>query len=93
MKNYKINKSIIASCQNQIAHFVEGSSIAAKAGLSFILLEMAKLMWNALLPMLDASYNRSKIIDPMIKLHGFLKESKENSDPDFLVLYYHGLFT
>lgn len=50
-------------------------------------------MWNALLPMLDASYNRKKLIEPMSKVHELLMSAKENSDPDFLVLFYHGLFT
>lgn len=54
---------------------------------------MSKLMWNALLPLLDAAHNRKKLIDPMSKVHELLMGSKENNDPDFLVLFYHGLFT
>ena len=55
--------------------------------------EMSKLMWNALLPLLDAAHNRKKLIEPMTKVHELLKDAKENNDPEFLVLFYHGLFT
>ena len=50
-------------------------------------------MWNALLPLLDAAHNRKKLIEPMTKVHELLKDAKENNDPEFLVLFYHGLFT
>jgi hypothetical protein len=50
-------------------------------------------MWNAVLPMLDAAHNRKKLIEPMSKVHELLTKTKENTDPDFLVLFYHGLFT
>ena len=55
--------------------------------------EMSKLLWNALLPLLDAAHNRKKLIEPMSKIHELLKDAKENNDPEFLVLFYHGLFT
>jgi len=86
-------ESVIACCENQIKHFVKGSELATKANLPHILIEMSKLMWNALIPMLDAAHNRKKLIEPMSKVHDFLAKSKENNDPDFLVLFYHGLFT
>ena len=50
-------------------------------------------MWNALLPLLDAPYNRKKLIKPMVAIHKHLKECHENNDPDFLVLVYSALFT
>lgn len=72
---------------------MKGCELASKANLSFVLAEMSKLMWNAVLPMLDAAHNRKKLIDPMTKVHELLTKAKENTDPDFLVLFYHGLFT
>jgi len=44
---------------------VESASIAAKAGLGFLVLETTKLLWNALLPLLDAPYNRKLLIKPL----------------------------
>lgn len=85
--------SVIRCCENQISHFVKGCELASKSNLSFVLLEMSKLLWNALIPMLDSSFNRKKLIDPMTKVHDLLVKTKESSDPDFLVLFYHGLFT
>lgn len=76
-----------------VSHFVNGCDIAAKAGLSFVLIEMCKLMWNAMLPLLDSKYNRNRLIDPISRVHQNLVEMKENSDPDFLVLLYSALFT
>lgn len=60
--------------------------------MAFLLIEMCKLMWNALLPLLDSAYNRNKLITPMSKVHSYLVNMKENSDPDFLVLLYSALF-
>ena len=76
-----------------VGHFVSGCDIASKASLSFVLIEMCKLMWNAMLPLLDSKYNRNRLIDPIAKVHSNLVEMKENSDPDFLVLLYSALFT
>lgn len=76
-----------------VSHFVNGCDIAAKAGLSFVLIEMSKLMWNALLPLLDSKYNRNRLIDPISKVHQNLVDMKESSDPDFLVLLYSALFS
>ena len=76
-----------------MSHFVESASIGAKAGLGFLVLETAKLMWNAMLGLLDANYNRKRLIKPMVNLHSHLKATHESSDPDFLVLLYSALFT
>lgn len=76
-----------------VAHFVSGCDIATKSGLSYVLIEMCKLMWNTLLPLLDSKHNRNKLIDPMTKVHQNLMELKESSDPDYLVLYYSALFS
>lgn len=86
-------ESVIRCSENQIIHFVKGCELASKANLPFVLGEMSKLMWNALIPMLDAAHNRKKLIEPMSKVHELLLAAKENNDPDFLVLFYHGLFT
>jgi len=86
-------ESVIRCSENQINHFVKGCELASKANLSFVILELGKLMWNALIPMLDSAYNRKKLIEPMTKVHELLVKAKENNDPDFLVLFYHGMFT
>ena len=52
-----------------ISHFVESCNIAAKAGISYILLETCKCMWNALLGILDAQNNRKLLIKPLCKVH------------------------
>jgi hypothetical protein len=36
-----------------VARFVEACSLGAKTGISFLVLEAGKLMWNALIPLLD----------------------------------------
>jgi hypothetical protein len=74
------------------AHFVESCHIASVAGISYLVLESAKQMWNALLGLLDAPHNRKLVIKPMAEVHGYLKAVQENSDPDFLALYYSALF-
>lgn len=49
-------------------------------------------MWNALLSLLDAPNNRKLLIKPMSKVHEYLSSVQENTDPDFLVLFYSALF-
>jgi hypothetical protein len=46
------------------AHFVESCHIASVAGISYLVLESAKQMWNALLGLLDAPHNRKLVIKP-----------------------------
>jgi hypothetical protein len=36
-----------------VAHFVESCALGAKSQISFLVLESAKLMWNALILLLD----------------------------------------
>ena len=48
-------------------------------------------MWNSLLPLLSTKYNRRKLIEPMSTAVTFLRNLRENSDPDFLTLYYAAL--
>lgn len=61
--------------------------------MGFLTLESTKSMWNALLPLLDAPNNRKLLIRPLSQIHGYLKQVRENNDPDFLVLLYSALFT
>ena len=75
-----------------VGHFVESCNIASKAGIGFLLLESARCMWNALLGLLDAPNNRKLLIKPLSQVHQYLKDIKENSDPDFLALLYSALF-
>jgi hypothetical protein len=49
-------------------------------------------MWNALLGVLDAPNNRKMLITPLSKVHSYLRDVKEDSDPDFLALFYSALF-
>mmetsp|Transcript_23217 Transcript_23217/g.22758 ORF Transcript_23217/g.22758 Transcript_23217/m.22758 type:complete len:223 (+) Transcript_23217:2669-3337(+) len=76
-----------------VAHFVDSCLIASKASIGYLVLESAKLMWNSLLPLLDAPNNRKLLIEPLHKVHSYLKSVHENTDPDFLVLLYSALFT
>ena len=41
---------------------------------------------------LDAAYNRKLLIEPMCRVHSYLLQVQEASDPDFLTLYYTALF-
>lgn len=56
------------------------------------MLESAKSMWNAIIGILDAPNNRKLLIRPMALVHNYLKAVSENSDPDFLSLFYSALF-
>ena len=76
-----------------VSHFVESCNISAKAGIGYLVLESAKLMWNALLPLLDSPNNRKLLVKPLTSVHGHLKTAHENNDADFLVLLYSALFT
>ena len=49
-------------------------------------------MWNAVLGVLDAPYNRKLLIKPLCAVHGYLRDAQETSDPDFLALLYSALF-
>jgi len=49
-------------------------------------------MWNAIVGLLDAPNNRKLLIKPMALVHAYLKAVLENSDPDFLSLFYSALF-
>ena len=75
-----------------VAHFVEACQIGAKTNISFLVLEAGKLMWNALIPLLDQPNNRKLLIMPMTSVHSNLKQVNESGDPDFLVLFYSALF-
>ena len=75
-----------------VSHYVEACAIGAKAGISFLVLEAAKLMWNSLILLLDQPNNRKMLIKPMSSVHSNLKTVHESSDPDFLVLLYSALF-
>jgi hypothetical protein len=41
-----------------VSHFVESCNIGAKAKIGYLVLESAKLLWNAIIPLLDAPNNR-----------------------------------
>jgi hypothetical protein len=45
-----------------------------------------------LIGILDAPNNRKMLIKPLCKVHQYLKDIKEDSDPDFLSLFYSALF-
>jgi hypothetical protein len=60
--------------------------------MGFLLIENCKSMWNALIGILDSPNNRILLIKPLSQVHSYLKEVKENSDPDFLQLFYAALF-
>lgn len=75
-----------------VSRFVEACSLGARANISFLVLEGGKLMWNALIPLLESPHNRKLLIKPMSMVHDFLKQVHESSDPDFLVLFYSALF-
>ena len=75
-----------------VAHFVEACALGAKSSISFLVLEAAKLMWNALIPLLDQPHNRKMLIGPLSSIHSNLKQVHESGDPDFLVLLYSALF-
>jgi hypothetical protein len=45
-----------------------------------------------MLGVLDAPNNRRLLVDPMCKVHSYLLAVQENSDPDFLNLYYTAMF-
>ena len=75
-----------------VSHFVESCNIASKAGIGFLLIENCKSMWNALLGLLDAPNNRRMLIKPLSLVHQYLKDVKEDSDPEFLSLLYSALF-
>lgn len=75
-----------------VEHFVESCNIGAKANISYLVLESAKAMWNAMLGLLDAPNNRKLLVKPMCAVHSHLSAVKEGSDPDFLMLFYSALF-
>lgn len=41
-----------------VSHFVEACALGAKCNISFLVLESAKLMWNALIPLLESAHTR-----------------------------------
>lgn len=49
-------------------------------------------MWNAVICILDAPNNRKMLIKPLSDVHSYLRAVSENSDPDFLQLFYSALF-
>jgi hypothetical protein len=75
-----------------VVHFVDACNLGALAKISFLVLEAGKLMWNALIPLLDQPHNRKLLIKPLFQVHSNLKAVHESSDPDFLVLLYSALF-
>jgi hypothetical protein len=75
-----------------VAHFVEACALGARSNISFLVLESGKLMWNALIPLLDQPNNRKLLIKPLCSVHANLKQVHESGDPDFLVLLYSALF-
>ena len=57
-----------------VSHFVESCNIASKAGIGYLLIESCKCMWNAVLGVLDAPYNRKLLIKPLCAVHGYLRD-------------------
>ena len=49
-------------------------------------------MWNSLIGLLDSPNNFTKLVVPLSKTHDYLRDVKEDSDPDFLSLFYSALF-
>ena len=78
---------------NAVGNFVQGVEIAKEAGLNMLVLEGAKRMWNALLPLLDSRRNKLTLVEPLCKVTSALSSLKENSDPDFLALFYAATFS
>ncbi len=78
---------------NGVQNFVQAAEIAREAGIGMLVLEAGKRMWNALLPLLGARRNRLRLVDAMCKVTECLSSLKENSDPDFLALFYAATFS
>ena len=77
---------------NSVASFVQAAEIAKEATIGNLVLEAAKRMWNALLPLLESKRNRQQLMEPLCKITSCLAALKESNDPDFLALFYAATF-
>jgi hypothetical protein len=75
-----------------VERLVESCTIGAKAKIGYLVLESSKQMWNSMLGILDAPHNRRLLVGPMCAMHANLLAVNENTDPDFLTLFYTALF-
>lgn len=67
-------------------HAVEGANKGMKAAINSLVLDAAKMVWNICAKLQDSAVNRKALIKPIFTTVFYLKQCKEKSEPDLLLL-------
>jgi hypothetical protein len=65
---------------------VEAASKGFKCGINVLVLDAGKQVWNVCARLQESRANRAKLLQPVRSVLNFLKELKEDSEPDLLLL-------
>lgn len=69
-----------------LARGVEAASKGFKCGINILVLDAGKQVWNVSARLQESKANRSKLIQPIRTVLNFLRELKEDSEADLLLL-------
>ena len=69
-----------------LARGVEAASKGFKCGINILVLDAGKQVWNVSARLQESKANRAKLIQPIRTVLNFLRELKEDSEPDLLLL-------
>jgi len=65
---------------------VEAAAKGFKCGINILVVDAGKQLWNVCSHLQESKGNRQKLEKPIAEVLGYLKELKEDSEPDLLLL-------
>lgn len=69
-----------------LKHAIEAANQGLKAGINSLVLDATKQVWNICAKLEESAQNRKHLIKPVFTALFYLKECKEKSEPDLILL-------
>ena len=64
----------------------QAAALGFKCGISLLVVDACKQAWNVCVQLQESRSSRKQLLQPLKSLVGYLKEMKEDSEPDLLLL-------
>ncbi|CAD8135763.1 unnamed protein product [Paramecium octaurelia] len=77
---------------SSLFHAIEAANKGLKAGINSLVLDASKQVWNLCARLEESAQNRKHLIKPVYSCLNYLKECKEKSEPDLVLLLAQLLF-
>ena len=65
---------------------VDAGAKGFKCGINILVIDAGKQLWNVCIKLQESKTNRQKLEKPIAEILGYLKELKDDSEPDLLLL-------